>query len=115
MCTNAADMALLGMMFGPMMDKEVSEVAGDCALECFADGTEACVTNCMVRETMMSSGCASCFTMSVGCVRDNCLGACLADPSSAGCLACQCGDNDGMVNCRDVFTACSGVPSDDCG
>lgn len=117
-CTNADDMGKLGMMFGPMMDKAVADVAADCAIECFLDGTEACVTSCVVRDTMLSMGCATCFTASVSCVRDNCLTLCATplggDPDSPACLACQCGDNDAMMNCRDVFTACSGVPSTGC-
>lgn len=119
MCTNMSDSAAVMATYtvdGMMMD--VAQIAGACARMCALSGmdTPECVTTCMDEDTMnaISDGCKTCFLMSIDCVRMHCLSRCLSDPEAPDCLACQCGDNDTMINCRDVFSDCSGIPSDDC-
>ena len=118
MCANPADMAALEAMYpGPMGMRTIQQVAGDCAVSCAFDAMpEPCFLMCIHTDTMnmVSDPCISCLGVGVRCARDNCLSRCISDPMAADCLACQCGDNAAMINCRTEFTNCSGVVSHDC-
>jgi len=114
MCENADDMTkIVRDDFGPMMNQDVSGVAAGCALgPCVSmTGMEqaTCITTCIVTATTLSAGCASCVTMSVGCTFQNCIMECVPDPTTTECVACRCGANTAMVNCFDVYEACSGL------
>ncbi len=119
MCDNASDRAALDATYpdGSGAERTIQQIARDCAFECLGEPEaeqEACANECIARESDVSAGCASCVTASVGCARDYCITDCLSDPDGMACLACRCGGNPESINCLDVFTACSGVESDDC-
>ena len=122
MCTNMSDSAAVMATYTVDMEMvTVAEIAGSCARMCALSGIPEemqpmCITDCIDEDTMdaISDGCKSCFLMSIGCVREHCLSDCIGDPAAPDCLACQCGMNPMMVNCRDVFSDCSGIPSDAC-
>jgi len=95
----------------------IADIASTCGVGCLTNPDQgACTTMCILAQTSngVSTDCANCYTASVGCAAMNCLTECAADPAGAACLACRCGTNTAMVNCIDVFTACSGIPSDTC-
>ncbi len=125
-CTNASDMAILidpstGMqraVHGAMMDKKASDVAADCARECYFAGAgcylaDACTRNDTVNECVregvvgLSEGCSSCFVRSLICSVQNCLGQCAVGPTSPSCVECRCRNH-----CFEVFTECSGLATD---
>jgi hypothetical protein len=54
----------------------------------------------------LSAGCLGCYTGSVLCTVDNCLGECASNPSAAACTQCQL-----TKGCLGNFFACSGLPS----
>jgi hypothetical protein len=121
MCENTADEAALMDMYtvmGEMVD--VPTITGDCAVECVSQPAEmqgACVSACISRDTMdaISDPCISCILVGLICARDSgCISPCIGDPSAMACLECQCGDNAMMRNCREEFTACSGVVTTAC-
>ena len=60
-----------------------------------------CTTSCLVNETGLSQGCASCFGALLQCAIDNCIGQCL-DPGSAACATCT------EQQCLGAFSTCSG-------
>jgi hypothetical protein len=116
-CLNAADTAAAQGVYGD--DEETAgDIAGRCGKSCLLSGApdqEACTVACMT-EAMggaMSESCSGCYYASVACAADNCLAACLSGTDEE-CLACRCGGNPNAVNCFDVFTACSGIPSTSC-
>jgi len=121
-CTNASDTAAIEREdYGPSMDKSVSDIAAEEGRSCALSGEEGealrmCTADAIVEETegAVSDGCASCYGLSVQCSAENCLVPCLAGSDSADCVSCRCGDNDASENCIDLFTECSGVPSDMC-
>jgi hypothetical protein len=114
LCLSATDQAGLAADYG---GKAVDDLAGECALMCVSEADqETCFLGCMETATAgaVSRECLSCVGVSVQCVQANCLGECLADPGSELCGTCQCGDNPGMVNCRDAFAECAGVAASGC-
>jgi hypothetical protein len=98
----------------------VADVAAVCGKGCLTSGAadvEACTTTCVVTETggAVSEPCASCFSGSVKCTIENCLADCLADSTAPACTTCRCGKKANQpINCIDVFSACSGLPSSTC-
>ena len=122
MCENSADMS--GLMADYMVmgeTQDVPTITGNCARMCALMGGDdmtmaTCIRTCITDNTMMmiSQPCIGCLLASVACARDNCLSDCLSDPSAPQCLACQCGDNDMMINCRTVFSDCAGFATTTC-
>lgn len=72
--------------------------------ECLASDDQNCARDCMLADLDMSSECASCYANFVTCTIAECLGECIADPNSDGCLECQ--ETSG---CRPNFNDCSGL------
>ena len=119
-CTNASDMAAIERSdYGPDMDMTVTDIAAaegrDCALS-GAEDVRMCTADAIVEVTegAVSAGCASCYGLSVECSVANCLTPCLAGSDSPDCVSCRCGDNDASANCIEMFSECSGIPSDMC-
>ena len=114
-CTNDSDMA--GVQATYANDASAADIASACGLQCFqAMGmalSNECVGDCMRTGTNsdISDACMGCFGGSVVCTVANCALACAADPASAACGACRCGDNPASVNCVDVYSTCSGIPA----
>ena len=115
-CLNDSDEAALDGTFGAN-NETASEIAKACGLSCFQQQgisvTNACVVDCMrpAMDGAVSDECLSCFGVSVICTTQNCALVCAADPSSDGCVSCQCGGNSRGINCYEAYTACSGRPS----
>jgi hypothetical protein len=93
--------------------------AEDLAVVCdpgFADGVETCtdpsaccVAECLVEETGVSAGCATCYGEALRCILDNCAAVCDAALDSQACK--ECGAENGcdtlLVNCTgDLANAC---------
>ncbi|MBL8946935.1 MAG: hypothetical protein JNK45_27435 [Myxococcales bacterium] len=57
---------------------------------------------CVEEQSGISSDCASCFGLTIGCVFEQCLPACF-DTASAECVDCR------TTNCDPPFLACSGL------
>ena len=72
--------------------------------ECLASDDENCARDCMLADLDMSSECASCYANFVACTIAECLGDCIGDPNSDGCLECQ-----QTAGCRPEFNDCSGL------
>jgi hypothetical protein len=117
MCDNEADKAGLQATYGEM-NLEISGVAAACAKEecLLAADFQACVHMCLITRVMggVSETCLGCVAGSTACAATNCLSKCLSDPSSAECLACQCGMNAAGINCRQQFQDCAGVTRNTC-
>jgi hypothetical protein len=100
-CQNTADC--------PIVESgKARKSASDCGLTCLAgtpDEQTMCAKTCVVDDTKLSSDCAECYVGIVGCSRDHCLAACLADPDSKACFDCQVENG-----CRATFDECSGLP-----
>ena len=116
LCLNESDAAALEQTYGdPPAD--VSSLARTCGLACFRQQgmglTEECVVECMKQSTgdAVTDDCLGCFGVSVRCTVANCAMACAANPTSDGCIACQCGNNAAGENCFEAYTQCSGRAS----
>lgn len=123
---NAADGAALQATYdhddnAETEELEIADIASECAGPCVLGGStdeDNCVVDCIREDTAdaVSVECADCFEHSVFCAAVNCLAPCLPpNQDSEACIACRCGDNNAGENCVQVFTDCSGVPSDTCG
>jgi hypothetical protein len=53
----------------------------------------------------LSDGCLGCYSASVACTLQNCLGSCSVDANSPACLTCQT-----TYGCLSTFFTCSGLP-----
>lgn len=124
-CINATDPAALMARYadGGAVDPDggmgasVQEITGACGLSCItAADPAACTTTCLRARTSnaISMPCAACYGDAVVCSATNCLTPCSAGPTSAACVACQCGMNADMVNCIAQTAACTGIPSSLC-
>lgn len=119
MCDNGSDRAALEATHpgDGGAERTIQQVARDCALSCISEPEaeqEACSNECIVMNSDVSAGCATCVRTSLACTRDHCIRRCLSAPGGDDCLRCRCGDDPDSANCFDVFTACSGVEADDC-
>jgi hypothetical protein len=98
-CQNATDCDFV-------VDGTARTTAQDCGKgECLGSADEDCARNCILGALEMTSDCASCYADFVNCTIAKCVGACFADPDSAGCRECQ--ETEG---CRPTFDTCSGLP-----
>jgi hypothetical protein len=88
-----------------VIDGSARTNAQTCGKGCLGNADENCARDCITMELEMSDECASCYADFVNCTIDNCVGACLSDPDSDGCRACQ--EEEG---CRGAFDTCSGLP-----
>lgn len=93
LCLNQADQAVLDGIDAEM-------VANGCATQNVGDVEGA--VQCMVDDTGLSMECAACFGLTIGCVFEMCLPACL-DPASDDCVDCR------TTHCDPPFLACSGL------
>jgi type IV secretory pathway TrbL component len=95
-CTNAADGTILNDP-ASMVESKV----GDCGQQHIFDepGRKTCIKDA----TGLSDGCTSCFSDTVTCAVQNCIGACGADPGGACCSICR------ATHCDAAFAACSGI------
>jgi hypothetical protein len=97
-CTNAEDLAVV---CDPGFADEV---------ETCTDPSACCVAECLVEETGVSAGCATCYGESLRCIFDNCAAVCDAALDSERCKE-GCGAENGcdtlLVNCTgDLANAC---------
>jgi hypothetical protein len=84
---------------------EARTASQTCGLGCQQDDDPGtCAVACIVQDTSISQGCATCYATLVGCASMNCLQPCAADPASAACNQCQI-----ESGCRGQFDACSGL------
>jgi hypothetical protein len=79
--------------------------AGMCGQGCLGNKNKNCAVDCIVKQTSMSSGCATCYAAAVDCATKNCLAQCINDPESVECKTCQV-----EKGCRADFNTCSGLP-----
>ena len=101
---------------GDEMDLSVTEATTACTTTCFgSDQLEECVQECVVDATggQLSEDCATCDARAAVCAVENCLGVCLADPTSPDCIACRCGVGE-TPDCVGDFETCAGVESRVC-
>lgn len=73
--------------------------------ECLVSEDPDCARDCILKDLDMTSDCAACYADFVNCTIAKCVGACIADADSEGCLECQ--ETEG---CRPTFDTCSGLP-----
>ena len=102
---------------GDETDLTVTGVSTQCTLACFGDSDlGSCISSCILEATggAVSPGCVACDTNAALCAVENCLGACVTDSTSAGCIECRCGSADTTPNCVGDFEACSGTISTVC-
>jgi hypothetical protein len=92
-CLGEADQAILARI-------DIEMIANGCGTSNVGDveGAVACVEE----QSGISSDCASCFGLTIGCVFDQCLPACF-DATSVECLDCR------TTNCDPPFLECSGL------
>jgi hypothetical protein len=83
---------------------EARLAAGQCGLDCLQSDEESCAVDCITAAIEISADCAGCYAGAVACAQKNCLAACIEDPESDGCKACQV-----EKGCRDEFNTCSGL------
>ena len=99
-CTNAADTALLDTT---AKRDDVASKAGACGLQCLGSTDADCAKKCVVKDTGLSDGCATCYAETIACATKNCFAQCAADPGAAACVTCR------MTNCDPAFDTCSGL------
>jgi hypothetical protein len=92
-CLNEGDQAILAMI-------DIEMIANGCGTSNVGDvaGAVACVEE----QSGISTDCASCFGLTIGCVFEQCLPACF-DAASTECVDCR------TTNCDPPFLACSGL------
>lgn len=106
-CTNAADL-------GIVTTTDVSGIASTCGVQNITDLTK--VKGCIIDGTKgdagpgLSDGCATCFSDTVLCTVDKCIGPTFNGPcmppnqNSAACTDCR------ATNCNPAFYTCTGLP-----
>ena len=83
---------------------------GDCARGASGDPTGT--AECLVTDTSVSEGCASCYGAVTGCILTNCLAECATAPDSQACSDCQTTNGCDALqdDCTgDLETACPGA------
>ena len=95
-CENSMDLEIID-------DPTFTETLGDCATE--ALGNPAQVATCLQDDAGLSEACSECYGTFTGCLLNNCLVPCRADPMSTDCIDCL------LDNCNAQFEECSGFPA----
>lgn len=93
---------------------DLAAVAGACGSDCVINNLtddaaiKACNTQCM-RDMLVddaSTACLDCYSDSVVCTKQHCLGDCSSDPNAPACTQCRA-----QNGCFSGFFACSGFPA----
>jgi hypothetical protein len=98
-CTNAPDQAII-----TAPNSDIEGKVGDCGQSNF--GAEPGTSNCIKQQTGLSDPCVACFSATIKCAIDHCVGPCLFDQNSAECIACR------AQYCDGPFEQCSGLTVD---
>jgi hypothetical protein len=88
---------------GPVASGEARMAAGSCGKSCLGMAKD-CNVKCIVKATMMTTPCATCYADAATCAANNCLADCIADTESDACKQCQIDKG-----CRAAFDKCSGL------
>jgi hypothetical protein len=95
------------------LNAALSNCLSTCA---FMTEFDACFASCFSSSVAdVPPACASCYTTNASCTHEYCVSVEACAPTDlAGCVACECGDNDGLVDCLTPFVACSGTSAFTC-
>lgn len=81
----------------------LATLSQDCTTDCLgSDDLDQCVQDCIMASTPLSQPCASCFSLQVQCVIDNCFITCVLG-SPEDCEICA------LDNCLEGFNDCAGI------
>lgn len=95
-CVNEQDLAAHA-------EQPVGEEALNCGLGCLGLASD-CFLECVSDKVGLTAPCSQCYHVHLGCIFNNCVGACATAPGGAGCIDCAL-----ELGCTEAFQACGGI------